>query len=351
MKHKILTLTLLASLSPTLWGQGGLTLEACRERALRGNHSLKQADEKRLETEALEKVALWQMLPKVSANGTYLWMDKSVNLLNDEQKERISNMGTTVQGDINEHVRQELHNLPLGGDAIAQWLTGLLSGLPLEGGLNNLGQEVVQGLETDTRNMFAGLVTVTQPVYMGGKLRALHRTAALLNSLSNVEYDKKREATLIAVDEAFWQVVSVQHKKELAEQYAALLDTLNHNVEQMVEAEVATKGDLAKVRVKLNEAQMSLTKATNGLTLAKMLLAQRCGMPLDTLFEVSVGGSGGPLADGAHGSLALAPRPQPDMDSVYANRAEMKMLRISDSVAQQGIRMATSTLLDRKSVV
>ena len=356
MKHKILILILLGC--QWLAASGQLTLEECRERALRENHGLKRAEEKVAEARAMEKVALWQMLPKLSANGTYLWMDRQVELLSDAQKERLRNMGTTAQNDINSYVQSQLSGLPLVGTAIGDWVTGVLSSMPFAASLNNLGDEVVRSLETDTRNVAAGMVTVTQPIYMGGKLRALYRTASLMASLGGVELDKKREETLVAVDEAYWQVVSVQHKKELAEQYAALLDTLNSNVEKMVGAEVATKGDLTKVRVKLNEAQMNLTKATNGLALAKMLLAQRCGMPLDTVFEVraEVGGrrsEGRTLSSASY--LRLSPsNPTSDlqpptsdlnMDSVYERRAELKMLRISDSVAQQGVRMARASLL------
>ena len=336
MKHKILILLLLSGQLTVASGQ--LTLEECRQRALRENHGLKRAEERVAEAKAMEKVALWQMLPKLSANGTYLWMDRQIELLSESQKERLRNMGTTAQEDINRYVHSQLDQLPVGGTVVGDWVVGVLSGMPLAGALNGVGDEVVRSLETDTRNVVAGAVTVTQPIYMGGKLRALYRTASLMAQLGGVEMDKKREETLIAVDEAYWQVVSVQHKKELAEQYAALLDTLNSNVEKMVEAEVATKGDLTKVRVKLNEAQMNLTKATNGLALAKMLLAQRCGMPLDTVFEVRSGRSGS-------SNSSISSISSHNLDSVYERRAEMRMLRISDSVAQQGVRMARAGLL------
>ena len=98
---------------------------------------------------------------------------------------------------------------------------------------------------------------------------------------------------------------------------------------------MATKGDLTKVRVKLNEAQMSLTKASNGLVLAKMLLAQRCGMPLDSEFEV----------EDTPTNPTNMTKPTINMNSVWENRKEMKMLRISDSVAQNAVVIARSTLL------
>ena len=316
--------------------QQPLTIEQCRERALQNNRSLKQAELKHEETDALEKMALMQMLPKVSANGGYMWMEKSVNLLSEEQKDRLNNIGSSLEADISAALHEELSGVPLVGDALADRLSSVVSNTGIGDRLNGIGNEVVQGLETDTRNMGFGVVTLTQPIYMGGKLVAAYRTARLMDELSGIEYDKQRGETLLAVDEAYWQVVSVQHKQQLATQYAALLDTLERNVQMAVEAEVATKGDLAKVRVKRNEAQMTLTKANNGLRLSKMLLAQRCGMPLDTVFDVE----GGKWEDESPQYI----KPDIDMDKVYANRSEMRMLGIGDSIAREGIRIAASTL-------
>ncbi len=343
--NKIIIFTLLTMVGGQ-WtearSQEVLTLDTCRVRALRANAGLKRAEVKMRETEALEKVALWQMLPKVSANGTYNWMEKSTNLLSDEQKDRLNHLSGVVQEDLSASIRQEFGGLPIIGDAIANGLINILSGSTLSTNIDNVGHRITEALETDTRNVVAGTVTVTQPVFMGGKLLALHKMASLTNELSGVEYDREKEAMLIAVDEAYWQVVSVKHKKELAEQYAALLDTLNSDVEEMMRAEVATKGDLTKVRVKLNEAQMSLTKATNGLALAKMLLAQRCGMPLDSEYDV---------AD--HNILNnqdIQNNQSIDMNTVWAKRKEMRMLRISDSVALQGVRIARSTFMPNVAV-
>lgn len=343
--NKIVIFTLLSLVGSqwaTVESQEVLSLDTCRARALRANAGLKRAELKKKETAALEKVALWQMLPKVSANGTYNWMEKSTNLLSDEQKERLNNLSGVVQEDLSATIMQEFGGLPIIGDAIANGLINIISGSTLSTNIDNVGHRITEALETDTRNVVAGTVTVTQPVFMGGKLLALHKMASLTNELSGVQYDKEKEEMLIAVDEAYWQVVSVKHKKELAEQYKALLDTLTHDVEEMVAAEVATRGDLMKVRVKLNEAQMSLTKATNGLALAKMLLAQRCGMPLDSEFDVA--------DNNIRNNQSVLNNQSIDMDAVWAKRKEMRMLRISDSIARSGVTIARSTLLPNIAV-
>ena len=334
LTHKLTILGCCLMLALPLRAQEVLSLEQCRQRGLEANKGLKMSEEKKNETENLEKVALWQMLPKIGATGGYMWMEKSVNLLSEEQQGRLNNLGTEVQAGLSQALREELSDLPIGGQLIGDLLSNVINNSNIGTSLNNIGQELTQALETDTRNTAFGVVTLSQPIYLGGKLRAIYNSARLLNQLSGIEYDKKREETVIAIDEAYWQVVSVKHKKELAERYAALLDTLTRNVEQLYAAEMATKGDLAKVRVKLNEAQMNLTKASNGLLLAKMLLAQRCGMPLDADFDVSE--SNPTLATTSHQPI--------DMEEVWQNRREMQMLRISDSIAMQGERLAASAL-------
>ncbi len=333
-KHNIILLSIALLIVGKVEAQQVLSLDECRSRALDANKGLKQADIKRQETDYLQKAAFWQMMPKVGANGGYMWMDKSVNLISDEQKDKLNNMGNSVQQSISDAISEETSSIPIIGSAISDALNNIINNSGLSTTLNGVGNDITQALETDTRNTTFAAITLSQPIYLGGKLNALYKTARLLNHLSGIEYDKKREETLIAVDEAYWQVVSVKHKKELAEKYTSLLDTLNRNVEELVAAEMATKGDLAKVRVKLNEAQMSLTKASNGLVLAKMLLAQRCGMPLDSDFDVAE----------SNPTLSLASREKIDMDKVWQNRREIQMLRISDSIAAQGVRIAASSL-------
>jgi outer membrane protein TolC len=49
---------------------------------------------------------------------------------------------------------------------------------------------------------------------------------------------------------------------------------MDSNVTNMIEEGVATKAELLKVKVKLNEAEVMVTKAENGLNLSKMALNQ-----------------------------------------------------------------------------
>ena len=50
----------------------------------------------------------------------------------------------------------------------------------------------------------------------------------------------------------------------------------------MVAEGVATTADELSVKVKVNEAEITLTQVEDGLSLSKMVLCQLCGIPLDT---------------------------------------------------------------------
>lgn len=74
----------------------------------------------------------------------------------------------------------------------------------------------------------------------------------------------------------------VGQQEKLAESYLKLLQKLDSDVEKMIAEGVATKADGLSVRVKVNEAEMTLTKVEDGLSLSRMLLCQLCGIDLST---------------------------------------------------------------------
>ena len=170
MKYSIILLLLIVSLS-NLSAQETLSLEQCRQKALEANKGLKMAEEKRIENENLQKVAFWQMLPKVGATGGYTWMEKSVQLLSDDQKDRLNNLGNNVQEGVEQAIREETSSIPFVGDLIGDALSNVLNNTNFSSTLNGVGQDICNGLETDTRNTTFGVVTLTQPIYLGGRLK------------------------------------------------------------------------------------------------------------------------------------------------------------------------------------
>ncbi|WP_373732401.1 TolC family protein, partial [Bacteroides heparinolyticus] len=242
------------------------------------------------------------------------------------QKGALSGIGTTL-------------STPLGQamQAIAQanpQLGGLLGqlGQGMESTLNHVGSSIVEAFRTDTRNMYAGALTLTQPLYMGGKIRAYNKITRYAEELAQQQHNTGMQEVILSTDQAYWQVVSLAHKKKLAEGYLELLQKLDSDVDKMIAQGVATKADGLSVKVKVNEAEMTLTKVTDGLSLSKMLLCQLCGLDLNTPVI---------LEDEQKEDLApgFVPAKVIDIDNVYANRPEVRSLELATRIYQQKVNV------------
>ena len=111
---------------------------------------------------------------------------------------------------------------------------------------------------------------------------------------------------------------------------------LDSDVGKMMTDGVATRSDALSVSVKVNEAEMALTKVTDGLTLSKMLLCQICGLPVSESEKLIVKSEEGlarlsPSSAAANSSLFT-------FHSSLINRPELRMLQNTVDISRQGQR-------------
>ncbi len=201
-----------------------------------------------------------------------------------------------------------------------------------------------EAMEFDTHNVWGGAFTLTQPIYMGGQIRALNKITQYAEKLAVAARNSAVQDVVFAVDEAYWLVISLKEKKRLADSFVNLVDTLRYNVKEMLDAGVATRSDLLTVEVKLNEAQIAQTKVENGLTLSRMALAQVCGLPVDTPMELedeSLQGAG----------CAPAAPVSYDMNEVYSRRQDLDMVRHGISILEQREKVALGEMLPKVALV
>jgi outer membrane protein TolC len=122
-------------------------------------------------------------------------------------------------------------------------------------------------------------------------------------------------------------VVSLCHKKRLAESYVELVKKLKGDVQRLIEEGVATKGDGLSISVRVNEAEMALRKVNDGLVLSKMLLCNTIGLPINE--QVT-------LADEESKNLAVVTlAPKLDVETAVENRPELKMLESGVQLTKQ----------------
>lgn len=320
-----------------LAAQRVFTLDSCRSMALAGNKQL-LAGEKEIEAASYEhKAARANYLFKVNAVATYFRNSREQHLLSSSTRSRLDNLGTSMS--------EPLGQLAQTAGQLHPEIAGQLEemGSNLVNGMNDIGRGINDAFRTDTRNVFAGALMLTQPIYMGGKIRAYDQITGYACELAEQKHRAGEQEVILNTDEAYWQIVSLASKKRLAESYVQLLQRMDSDVTKMIKTGVATRANALTVSVKLNEAEMALTKVDNGLSLARMLLCQLCGLPLDTQFTLE--DENKELSSTAGGNSAF------DMSTALSRRPDLRSLELAADIYDKKIKLARSENLPQLALV
>lgn len=305
MRKSVLCGVLLLLFGKMVSAQQTLSLQECRDLAVKNNKELRIAEEKIRMADYEKKAALTKYFPQISANGAYMWNQKVLNLLDMGQLS--SSLASSLGG---------LAQLPVVQQTV--------------GAINDLQH-------LDIQNVWVGNVALVQPVFMGGKIVTYNQITAYAKELAMSMNDQKLQDLLYKTDETYWQVVSLVNKKKLADAYVELLRKTDEDMAALIAEGVATQADGLSVKVKLNEAEMAQTKVNNGLALSRMLLAQLCGLPLtDTLT----------LADEQLDNFPVEERTTSvDVNQAFMNRNELKSLDLASKIYKKKERIVLADLL------
>ncbi len=331
---RFFTIILFITTTCCLSAQVVLNLDSCRNLALQNNKELLISGEKITAAHYQKKAAFTNYLPKISAAGTYMRTEKEFSILNDEQKTRLSNIGTNV-GQTAQSIFQQIATTH---PELAQLLQPIAAYIPgIVAPMNEVGQGIVDAFRTDSRNLYAGAITLTQPIFMGGKIVAYNKITKYAEELAKTQHATGMQDLILNTDQAYWQVISLVNKKKLAESFLELVKHLDNDVDKMIAEGVATKADGLSVKVKVNEAEMTLTKVEDGLSLSKMVLCQLCGLPLDSEIR---------LADEEVESLPINQiDAQADVQTAFANRNELKSLELASKIYRQKVNVTRADFL------
>lgn len=209
----------IASLQVEAQDQYGL--EDCKRIAIENNRKLKNS---RLEIQAaqqLEKEAFTNYFPSISASGTGI-----------------------------------LPKDPLVSMSLAGMSLGVLD----------------KGFQTG--------ITVTQPIFAGGKIITGNKLADLGTEVSRFQAKLSENEVLLNTESLYWQLLSLYEKEHTLDIVDTQLDTLLKDVELSYKAGLITHNDVLKVKLKKNEVKSARINLENGIKLVKMSLCQQMGIDL-----------------------------------------------------------------------
>lgn len=322
MRRIIFFITLVGCLFAV--AQPVVSLDSCRAMALRNNKEIRRADIEIEKAGYQRQEAHAAYLPNIDFQASYIYNQKKVSLIEQDALLPVKTFSLEKQG-----YEFNVVTNPMTGEPIMN------NGQPIPQQVALLPKSA---MTYNIHNIMAAAVTVTQPIYMGGKIKAMNEITRYAEEIARSLRDNKAQDVIYDVDAAYWQVVSLKAKQRLAQGYVDLLESLQRDVNKMLGEGVATRATLLSVDVKLNEAQVALTKVDNGLALSRMHLAQLCGLPVDSDLHL-VDEDRETVADESLRPMAY------DLSQVYARRNDIRALHLATEVYDQKVKVARSEML------
>lgn len=310
--------------------QDTLTLDGCIALALQNNKKITAA---RLENRAARherQAAFTDFLPKISFGGAYVHNEKRTSQLSDKQREQLGGMGTTLQNDAGKILQELAVEFPR-----MQELAEALSGVDVASPLNAFGNSVADALTLNTRNVYIATLSLTQPLFMGGKIIAYNKICRNAEEIARNNEEVAVQETILATEEAYRRVVSLAGKQRLAMSYVSLLRRLHSDVSKMKEQGVATEADILRTAVKLNEAEMARQQADNAIVLSRMLLCYLCGLPLENPPSLADENSPAPCLH----------EPPATEEYIPQNRPEIRSMELAADIYRRKIDIARADYL------
>ncbi len=264
------TLLLLVATVPTtcLAQTETVTLEQCRQMAVSHNREIAIAKERDKRQGHEMKTYKSNFLPRVSLTAFDVYSTAKGDL--------------TIGGG----------NLPIYSysEALGQYVPDVTVNADGSYTLNKYALFPEQKIEYKVKNLFMAGINVTQPIYMGGKVSSAYRMAKIGKDMAALNVSITESDVIVKTEEAYFLAVKAKEMIQVANKYKELLQELMKNVESAVNHGLKTRNDMMKVRVKLNEADLSVTKAENAYRLACMNLCHYIGKPLTTPVDVTDAG-------------------------------------------------------------
>lgn len=189
----------------------------------------------------------------------------------------------------------------------------------------------MMGMELSMRGTYMAGLSLTQPIYAGGKITTGNRLARIGEEVASEQYRMKRMDVIADADNAYWTYIAVGRKVRMLESYKAQMDTLHRQTETALSAGLATENDLLRIEAKRSEISYQLQKVKNGADLCRMSLCRIVGADFNTQIE-------------AVDTTFIISRPG-QLDPDIASRPELHLLEKQVAAGKEQIRMARADML------
>ena len=305
--NKIITSILLGIIIIPAFSQETLTLEKCKELALKNNMQVKNAELTLEAAKEQKKETFTKYFPSISLSGAGFQTNKPMLSMEMDVASMMGPMNAILP-------------------PLIQW--AMENGAPIDPALlEGMGNSDPMKIEA-LKNGVIGGVMAMQPVYVGGQIVNGNKLAKSGVEVRQLQKQMTDSEVLLATEHYFWQLVSLQEKMKTIENAETMLNRILSDVEVAVEAGLTTRNDLLRVELEHNKLESNRSKVENGLQILKMAFAQHIGVAVGS-FDIQQ----------PEFNDILLPLASGNDTSLLQNRLEYQLLQKNVDIAHLQVNM------------
>ncbi len=270
------------------------------------------------------------LLVTESLSAITLNVSQAIDLALENSEELVSAKNAVEQSRLNKQVAKASYLPSFAGSATGMWR------LP--------DSEMDMGMSLRMRGVYMAGITLTQPIFAGGKIIASNKLAHIGEIVTNEQLRQIRIKITANAETSYWSYVAVLSKLEMMNSYRALIDTAYFQTKAAFEAGMATKNDLLRIEARQGQIKYQQEQVVNGVELCRMALCDALGLALDT--PVTVEDSEIPVEtvlDLENYSLDSRPEMQLLRADIEAKRQQVRVTR-ADFLPQIGLQAGWSAM-------
>lgn len=191
--------------------------------------------------------------------------------------------------------------------------------------------EMMDMMTLQLRGTYMAGISLTQPIYAGGKIIAANKMASIGENISKEQMRATRMDVLADAERAYWTYVAVLAKVDMMESYQTMMDSIYMMTDFAVKTGMASRQPLLRVETRRSEVEYRLQQAKAGADLCRMALCRAIGVadtvqvrPVDEISNLS--------------DLRL-----PGAD--ISDRPELQLLKMTIDVRKQEVAMTRADFL------
>ena len=264
MKNILISILISLTFFP-VFSQEMLTLEKCKELALKNNMRAKNAELTILAAKEQKKEAFTKYFPSISLSGMGFLAEKPMISMEMD----IASMMAPLTGVLQ----------PIIGWAMQSGVPIDMEALQAMQAMQEAGPMKIDALKN---GIIAGAVAM-QPLFAGGQIVNGNKLAKAGVEVRQLQKQMTDNEVLLTTERYFWQLVALQEKMKTIENSEKMLDHILSDVKVAVEAGLTTRNDFTRVELERNKLAGFRLKAENGLQVLKLAFAQHIGVPAENL--------------------------------------------------------------------